>query len=789
MQQVNIASVANIALKGITTIASSLLFCAGAKNKFSNPIVNAAQAFSMFTGHIDWLDSDNLGKQMILPMLGTAALTIDDYMMDQGFTSKHHLTDIVSAFLVGNNAANNAVGIYNRLQYQDDKKINKPPVVALLSAALYGLKLCIGGGDAITSLRYQGMKIADHFKMLSTLDSGVNIETIFLGNSLLGFICEPFPILSLMQPVIASVANTIYAVHIASKISIKLDQKYNDVIKSNTQLLKVAANEEYNITLKRFKELSLESTRGIIDLLTQCGDIASVMSTVVSNPMLLHGINALNTFDRLSAITDAMCDKESAKKQLTAQADQHTSSLLTQPRTIIERNGVAYYENISNGLKLQIHNLQASYDALANTSAGMVSVNLLLGMLMAIIANPYITEDLFDEHFLQRMINIEAFGTHMSMNDAKISSIFASVPLINRAFISTSKIIDLFKYVDAIENTSYVHYYKHSSAHGIDLRDIEIVVSSATKLHIDEMFLECGKKYLITGKTGCGKTTLMSALRGLPNFAESIEIDGSISYPVAQGQTKPLVFELTQNDNFPYCVTIIEAILYPMITTEVEHRLYAPIVERIMLEMEGFDADHLSDAAKEYMEFGLLSRLFEFENDIYTTTSGGQKKKMALTGLLVNIMQQSGMFNIYTDNISKGMSHDTALVNARNSVGPVLVLLDEVYNGLDNISKKCVIEVVAKYLPGQAIVVSVEHQPDYSKYDYHLHLNDDSTVNFTNAKTGSNANMCANLLMDLHNKNYHPDTSRGDEHDNKHDPMEFAPLQDSEPCTIFAIEN
>ena len=447
-----------------------------------------------------------------------------------------------------------------------------------------------------------------------------------------------------------------------------------------------------------------------------------------------------------------------------------------------------YYNNTSNSIIRKIDELNALKVDLQSKQTVIKAQSFITSLITGVIANSAIPKTL---NCIERRHNpvkdlIEAVGNFNSIviSHSSLDELGDKLQSINKSLISTTQLTDLLDYVESVKNTSYVHYYSHNRAAGVDMRDVSITINSSEKLSIDEMFLECGKKYLITGKTGCGKTTLMSTLRGLPNFAPAIEIDGSISYPKAIGQNKPLIFELTQNDNFPYCVKIIEAILYPMITTEVEHEKFAPIVKQIMLEMEGF-ADESSDAAKEYLEFGLLSRLFEFEGDIYTTTSGGQKKKMALTGLLVNIMHQSGMFDIYMENLSKGMSYDAAIANARNSVGPVLVLLDEVYNGLDNSSKACVMDVVAKYLPSKAIVVSVEHQPQYEKYDYRLHLNGDTTYDFTNAKTGAKASMTGNISQ-YHNSNYHPDMSHEDSNDV--DPTTFAPLNDSESCVVFEIE-
>jgi hypothetical protein len=118
---------------------------------------------------------------------------------------------------------------------------------------------------------------------------------------------------------------------------------------------------------------------------------------------------------------------------------------------------------------------------------------------------------------------------------------------------------------------------------------------------------------------------------------------------------------------------------------------------------------------------------------------------MALTGLIVRIMKETGMLDIYNEQVSTGASHDNAIAIARNSAGPVLVLIDEVFNGLDSgmssvgfasSSKGLVMKTLKESLPSKAIVVSVEHQAQLDQYDHRIHLNGDGTHNFTDPRTG-----------------------------------------------------
>jgi ABC-type multidrug transport system ATPase subunit len=153
-----------------------------------------------------------------------------------------------------------------------------------------------------------------------------------------------------------------------------------------------------------------------------------------------------------------------------------------------------------------------------------------------------------------------------------------------------------------------------------------------------------------------------------------------------------------------------------------------------MLKMEGCERNSIE--GREYLEFGLLSRLDKRINDITSETSGGQQKKMSIAGLIVRIMKETGMLKSYNEAISLGLSHDKAMEEAKYSVGPVLVLIDETFNGLDSganggafeySSKGLVLKTLKASLPASAIVVSVEHQPQFDQYDARIHLNGDGT--------------------------------------------------------------
>ena len=113
-----------------------------------------------------------------------------------------------------------------------------------------------------------------------------------------------------------------------------------------------------------------------------------------------------------------------------------------------------------------------------------------------------------------------------------------------------------------------------------------------------------------------------------------------------------------------------------------------------MIEVQGLDPNIPSDSLNEEFQYGLIARLHETQQNVYTSFSGGQKKKLALVGLTFNAMYKTGMIDIYFDQISQGKSHNESLSIAKSKGSTVLLLLDEIYNGLDDISKQNAIKLI-----------------------------------------------------------------------------------------------
>ena len=537
---------------------------------------------------------------------------------------------------------------------------------------------------------------------------------------------------NLFKPII----NVLIASYLGASGFQRIKDKNKEILQSPMSLLKISSESKHSQTLQDLDKISVESNDTLLSSMMINGGLIGINEGFNSSKGLFPLSNLMSLTGEIYQRANYV-DKIAQLQKYTIAGSKIKTGLINSPRTIIERDGLGYFSHKSSDLDEKQKQIVESIESDKSKALGIYFLSFIKNLFLSQLNIDFAGHE-------DNMHSISMLLQHY-MPTIQLDASINNLPMMIQNEPSLRSLASLYKFLETVKNTSYVTYQNHDyeSLKGLYLKNLDIKINGIDKLHMDDLFLESGHWYLLTGKSGCGKTTLMSTLRGLPNFAEAIEITGDAFYPKTTLDGKPQIYMLTQNNNFPYMVSIMEAILYPMVTTEEERVSYKGLVEEIMLKMDGVTRD--SEDGKEYLESGLLSRLFEIENDIYSVTIGGQQKKMSLTGLIVRIMKETGMLDVYNTKISEGSTHDQAMKVAKDSVGPVLILIDEVFNGLDSgmssagfasSSKGYVMKTLKDSLPTKAIVVSVEHQAQLDQYNHRIHLNGDGSHNFTDPKTG-----------------------------------------------------
>lgn len=147
-------------------------------------------------------------------------------------------------------------------------------------------------------------------------------------------------------------------------------------------------------------------------------------------------------------------------------------------------------------------------------------------------------------------------------------------------------------------------------------------------LSVEKLELIMGNCYTSIGESGCGKSSLLSLIRGITN--DHIKSSGSISYPTIEHQ--PLAITMvSQHEYFPLDLTLLEIIYYPLRFSSPEEQTL--VEEKITTLLREMNIDnHIGSDSK----LGIIALINEKLN-WYNVLSGGQKKKILLFRQLLKI--------------------------------------------------------------------------------------------------------------------------------------------------------
>jgi len=236
------------------------------------------------------------------------------------------------------------------------------------------------------------------------------------------------------------------------------------------------------------------------------------------------------------------------------------------------------------------------------------------------------------------------------------------------------------------------------------LQDLEVGVADRLLVAVKDLSLEMGKAYAITGDSGGGKTSLLSKIKGVKE--NSIKGKGYIYYPAINGKM-PKIVMLGQQDYFPTDSSLQGIISYPEVIPG------DPVLKdkerekiKLLLKEIGFvTAFNVEDVAGKNTGANTTGKKNEAKKesngavldldrvkDWYTVLSGGEKKKILIVSAIIK--------------------------------NPDILILDEIFNGLDPKSIIIVQQMLKKHLPN-ALILVVDHHAQDNNYDvfYNKELN------------------------------------------------------------------
>ncbi len=176
--------------------------------------------------------------------------------------------------------------------------------------------------------------------------------------------------------------------------------------------------------------------------------------------------------------------------------------------------------------------------------------------------------------------------------------------------------------------------------------------------------------YVVSGASGSGKTSFLSKIQGIQS--NRIWAKGRLCYLSADAQW-PKIHQSTQVDYFVPYTKLIELILGDLLPA---HKLCPEHEQKLMDLLLEIEIDNKGMS-------GLVADLYE-EKDWMTVLSGGQKRKISI----INAILKS----------------------------PDILILDEVFNGLDALSVQRAQRMLMHYLPNSLMLI-VDHNYNLNDYD------------------------------------------------------------------------
>jgi len=224
---------------------------------------------------------------------------------------------------------------------------------------------------------------------------------------------------------------------------------------------------------------------------------------------------------------------------------------------------------------------------------------------------------------------------------------------------------------------------------------------------IKDLKLDMGKVYAITGETGCGKTSLLSKIKGIKE--NGIYGKGAIYYPRANGKN-PKILMLSQQDYFPLDSSLYEIILYPnKIPSDTE--LNSAKRAEISSLMEEIGLHFFKEKSR--------NNVVDNNQDEYVENSDSEPQEAKKTDMVIDLDSKKNWYTVLSGGEKKKITIVSAIIKR-----PDVLILDEIFNGLDQESIALAQRMLKKYLP-TTLILSVDHHArdnNYNFYDSELHF-------------------------------------------------------------------
>lgn len=253
--------------------------------------------------------------------------------------------------------------------------------------------------------------------------------------------------------------------------------------------------------------------------------------------------------------------------------------------------------------------------------------------------------------------NVDEFFSWPDTNQATINGLKPSLERVEK-FLNDEQ--------EIVKSPTKIIYSKRGN--NLELQDLTLSLNNETLVTIPKLRFKQGERYVISGIAGSGKSSIIAKINGI--IHDGIDASGEISFP---SNAKKTVM-LTQDDYFPAHSSLLDILCLPGKAPQNEE-----------------ERANLIKKAKKLLNETQLGREIDLEEkktNYSAELSGGQKKKIKIVSAIIQ--------------------------------NPDILLLDEVFTGLDKASIKNIQNMIKKYL-GSTMIIAISHHPDESRGFYTSH--------------------------------------------------------------------
>ncbi len=338
-------------------------------------------------------------------------------------------------------------------------------------------------------------------------------------------------------------------------------------------------------------------------------------------------------------------------------------------RTIAERDGLS-----AEKVRLQqLYDASRKYENSQELYAGLNNLFNKVSVGIIFITNYYLVASGIKEgalsfsnrqKFLRAADQAASLFSWSKSNSQKIASINQSLARVNAL---EKKMHMQPNHIDKINRM-------HKEGDQLIIENLEMGLGDNILVSIKDLILEMGKTYVLDGAPGCGKSILLSKIKGVET--KDIIGKGNIYYPLVNGKT-PNILMVSQMDYFPVNSSLQEIITWPNKppSDPVLDKKQKEEIHSLLKEIRLWDSDIVNEAID-----------LDDINSGSSFLSGGQKKKIMIVSAIIK--------------------------------KPDILLLDETFAGLGPEATIIVQEMLKKYLPPHALILVVDHQPQTNNYSH-----------------------------------------------------------------------